>query len=71
MRFRDQGLGILFSSHVMQEVEILADRLAIIAHGVICAEGSSKELKERASTSSLEDAIVTLVEKGPKDVSIR
>lgn len=64
LRMRDEGTGILFSSHVMQEVEKLSSRMAIIADGVICAEGSSEEMKERAQTVSLEDAFMVLVEKG-------
>lgn len=63
LRFRDEGCGIIFSSHVMQEVEILADRLAIIADGVICAEGSSNELKDQAGTDNLEEAFMSIVDK--------
>lgn len=63
LRLRDAGTGILFSSHVMQEVEILSNRLAIIAEGVICAEGKASELIEKSQTASLEDAFMVLVGK--------
>ena len=63
LRFRDAGTGILFSSHVMQEVEILSNRLVIIADGKICAQGKPDELKAETKTQSLEDAFMALVEK--------
>jgi len=63
MTFRSAGTGILFSSHVMQEVEILADRLVIIADGVVCAQGQPDALKEQAGTNSLEDAFMVHVER--------
>jgi sodium transport system ATP-binding protein len=70
-RFRDEGTGILFSSHVMQEIEILADRLAIIADGRVCAESSPAELKEQTGEASLEDAFMAIVGKESSDAAIR
>lgn len=69
LRFRDNGTGILFSSHVMQEIEILADRLAIIADGRVCAESSPSELKAQTGLESLEDAFIAVVEQGNSDVT--
>jgi sodium transport system ATP-binding protein len=63
LRFRDAGTGILFSSHVMQEVEMLSDRLVVIAEGKICAEGVPDKLKEQSGTNTLEDAFMYFVEK--------
>lgn len=63
LRLRDEGTGILFSSHVMQEVEKLSNRMAIISDGIICAEGTTQEMKEQASTASLEDAFMVLVDR--------
>ena len=64
LRLRDEGTGILFSSHVMQEIEILADRLAVISDGVICAEGSATDLKEKTGQERLEDAFMVAVKGG-------
>ncbi|NVK12530.1 MAG: ABC transporter ATP-binding protein [Gammaproteobacteria bacterium] len=58
--YRQQGGSILFSSHVMQEVENLADRILIMADGKIVAEGTSEELQRLAKVDHLEDAFVTL-----------
>ena len=63
LRLRDEGTGILFSSHVMQEIEILADRLAVIADGVICAEGTPADLKAETGEDMLEDAFMAAIRR--------
>jgi sodium transport system ATP-binding protein len=57
---RAQGKCIVLSSHIMQEVEQLADRIVIVAHGRSVAEGSAAELREQAGAATLEDAFVAL-----------
>jgi ABC-2 type transport system ATP-binding protein len=44
-QLRDQGTTVLLSSHYLEEVEALADRLAIIDAGRVIAEGTPTELK--------------------------
>ncbi len=58
--YRANGGSLLFSSHVMQEVEVLSDRVIIMARGKIVANGTSDELIQQAEVSNLEDAFVTL-----------
>jgi sodium transport system ATP-binding protein len=60
-RLRAEGRCVLFSSHVMQEVSALCDRIIVIAKGRVAAHGTSEELLALTGTSSLEDAFVTLV----------
>ena len=60
-RLRDQGKCVLFSSHVMQEVSALCDRIVIIARGRVVAEGTPDELKQRAGKDSLEEAFVSII----------
>ena len=60
-KLREQGCCVLFSSHVMQEVSALCDRIVLIAKGTVVAEGTPDELRERAGCDSLEDAFVALV----------
>ncbi len=60
-RLREQGTCVLFSSHVMQEVSALCDRLVVIARGRVVAEGSPAELLSTTGHASLEDAFVHLV----------
>jgi ABC-2 type transport system ATP-binding protein len=44
-RLREQGTTVLLSSHYLEEVDALADRLAIIDGGRVIAEGTPAELK--------------------------
>jgi ABC-2 type transport system ATP-binding protein len=44
-QLRDQGTTVLLSSHYLEEVDALADRLAIIDQGRVIAEGTPAELK--------------------------
>lgn len=60
-QLRSAGRCVLFSSHVMQEVSALCDRIVIIAHGRVVADGSAEELRERAHEHSLEEAFVKLI----------
>jgi sodium transport system ATP-binding protein len=57
-RTRDAGACILFSSHVLEEVRALCDRVVILAHGRVVAEGTPGELCARAGAATLEDAFV-------------
>ena len=43
---RDQGRCVLFSSHIMGEVEALCDRIIVISDGMIVADGSPEELRQ-------------------------
>jgi sodium transport system ATP-binding protein len=57
---RAEGRCVLFSSHIMQEVSALCDRIIVIAKGRVAAEGSPDDLIAHTGTSSLEDAFVAL-----------
>jgi sodium transport system ATP-binding protein len=59
---RERGHCILFSSHIMQEVEALCDRIIVIAHGRVVADGTAGALRSTTGTDSLEDAFVALSE---------
>lgn len=58
---RDEGHCILFSSHVMQEVAALCDRVVVLAHGRLAAEGTTAELCDLAGTQELEEAFVRII----------
>lgn len=61
---RAAGKTLLFSSHVMQEVAALCDRIVILGRGRVVAEGSAAELISRSGAASLEDAFVALLGSG-------
>jgi ABC-2 type transport system ATP-binding protein len=50
------GVTIVLTSHYMDEVEYLCDRIAILKHGTITAEMTPAELVARHGTKNLEDA---------------
>lgn len=58
---RAEGRCVIFSSHIMQEVAALCDRIVIIAHGRVVAQGTPEELREQAHEANLEDAFVKLI----------
>ncbi|MEI8338075.1 MAG: ATP-binding cassette domain-containing protein [bacterium] len=58
-----EGLSVFFTTHYMEEAERNADRIAVIDHGVIVAEGSPDDLKKKTNTKSLEDAFLALTGK--------
>jgi sodium transport system ATP-binding protein len=60
-RLREQGHCVVFSSHVMQEVAALCDRIVVVAHGRVVAEGTPDELRARTGKDSLEEAFVTVI----------
>lgn len=47
-KLRDNGATIVYTTHYMEEVEILCDRVIIIDKGQIIAQGTTEELKELA-----------------------
>lgn len=57
---RSEGRCVVFSSHVMQEVSALCDRIVVIAHGQVVAQGTADELLALTGKTSLEDAFVEL-----------
>jgi sodium transport system ATP-binding protein len=61
---RDEGRTLLFSSHVMQEVAALCDRIVILAAGKVVAQGTADELIAQSGSQSLEDAFVGLIGSG-------
>lgn len=58
---RELEKTVLFSTHVMSEVEKLCDRVAIIHNGRICAEGSVEDLRERYGERDMEEIFVRSV----------
>lgn len=48
-KLRDEGATILYTTHYMEEVEIICDRIIILDKGKIIAEGTSDELKTLAN----------------------
>jgi sodium transport system ATP-binding protein len=58
---RERGKTVIFSTHVMSEVEKLCDTIGIIQSGKLLAEGSLDELRARFNETDLEEIFVKIV----------
>ncbi len=63
-RLRAQGRCILFSSHVMQEVAALCDRVVIIGDGRLLADDAPEAIRARTGSASLESAFLQVLVHG-------
>ena len=60
-KLRDEGRCVLFSSHIMQEVGALCDRIVVIARGKVVADAAPAALREQTACANLEDAFVKII----------
>jgi sodium transport system ATP-binding protein len=60
-RLKSENRCVVFSSHVMQEVSALCDRIVVIASGRVVAEGTSQHLLALTGKTDLEEAFIALV----------
>ena len=60
-QLRAEGRCVVFSSHIMQEVAALCDRIVIIARGQVVASGTADELRALTGEENLEDAFVKAI----------
>ena len=63
-RLKAEGRCVLFSSHVMQEVSALCDRIVVVASGRVVAQGTAEELLSLTNMVTLEDAFISLMDDG-------
>ena len=64
LKLRDEGSTVIYTSHYMQEVEDLSDKISIIDKGHIIAEGTSDELKNLVSDKNTINLTLSKKEKG-------
>jgi sodium transport system ATP-binding protein len=62
-RCRDEGRTIVFSTHIMSEVEALCDRIAVIYQGKIAAIGTLEELREQTGKVAFEHVFLKLIDE--------
>ena len=60
-QLKREGRCVLFSSHIMQEVAALCDRIVVIAKGRVVADESPEALRAQTGAANLEDAFVQLI----------
>ena len=67
---REQGKCIIFSTHIMREVEKLCDRIAIIHRGHILAMGSIAELEQQYHEADMEELFFELISQHEKQIAV-
>ena len=60
-QLRSEGRCVIFSSHIMQEVAALCDRIVVISGGKVMAQGTPDELRAQTGESNLEEAFVKAI----------
>jgi ABC-2 type transport system ATP-binding protein len=69
-KLKEAGKTIIYSSHIMEVVEKLSDRIVIINKGQVVADGTFTELKENASSLSLEGIFSNLTGNSEEDQTL-
>ena len=58
LSLKENGHCILVSSHIMQEIELLCDRVVILNAGRVCIQGTQQEIKNKMNAETFESAFV-------------
>jgi ABC-2 type transport system ATP-binding protein len=61
---REREVTILYTSHNMREIELICDRVIFLSRGRVVAEGTPREILERADAESLEKVFITIARGG-------
>jgi len=62
-RCKDNGKTVIFSTHIMGEVSLLSDDLAIIHQGKVCFKGTYKDFQSQTKAESIEEEFIRLIEE--------
>jgi len=66
-QLRENGKCIIFSTHIMREVEKLCDRVAIMSHGRILTAGKLDQLRSQHGEQDLEELFFRLIAPADDD----
>jgi len=61
---RERGVTMVYTSHNMREIELVCDRVIFLSHGKLVAQGTPREILERADSESLERVFITIARGG-------
>jgi ABC-2 type transport system ATP-binding protein len=66
---QEKGMSIFFTTHYLDEAEDVAERIAIIDHGTIVAQGTTAQLTKQTNTKTLEAAYLKVTGNMTRDES--
>jgi sodium transport system ATP-binding protein len=66
---KDEGKCIIFSTHIMREVEKLCDRIAIIHRGKILATGTIRDLEAEYQEPDMEELFFDLISRSEAEAA--
>jgi ABC-2 type transport system ATP-binding protein len=61
---RERRVTVVYTSHNMREVEVLCDRVLFLSRGRAVAEGTPRDVIDRARSNSLEDVFIAIARDG-------
>jgi ABC-2 type transport system ATP-binding protein len=67
---KDYGMTILFSTHYLEEADRFAERVVIIDHGQVIADGTPARLKQDGASASLDDVFLALTGRSLRPADI-
>lgn len=65
---KNNGKTVIFSSHIMSEVDLLCDKLAIIHKGEICYTGTIDEFRANSEEKNLTGEFIRIINEANKDL---
>lgn len=68
---QQEQVTVFLTTHYMDEADRVAQRIAVIDHGKIVAQGSPAELKQQINTESLEEAFLAFTGSSIRDEAAR
>jgi sodium transport system ATP-binding protein len=71
LELRSRGKCVLFSTHIMQEVDAVCDEIVVVARGRSVAHGTADALRAQSGCASLEDAFVALALSGAQAAPVQ
>lgn len=62
-RCKEEGKTVIFSTHIMGEVSLLSDDIAIMHRGKLCYSGTYKDFIKNKTSGSIEDEFIRLLQE--------